>query len=291
MTATAPLPLYAEELGREPTPDTDTFLLIHGYGASHFSWRRWAPRLAELGQVVQLDLKGFGRSPKPDDGRYAPSDQADLVYRLIEERGLSNLTLVGHSLGGGVALLTALRLLDSGSGRIRRLVIVCGAAYEQRLPPFVSMAERPRLGAFLFRLVGPSLVVRVVLRSIVHDPACVTPHQVRGYAEPLNTEEAVRALIHSARQIVPSNLPALTRRYPEIEAPTLVMWGRQDRVVPLAVGQRLAEAVPNARLHVLEDCGHLPMEEWPDESFAVLAGFLSDTADDPSMDGPGRTAT
>jgi pimeloyl-ACP methyl ester carboxylesterase len=147
------------------------------------------------------------------------------------------------------------------------------------------------VGAFLFRLVGPPLVVRVVLRSIVHDPACVTPDQVRGYAEPLRSEEAVRALIHSARQIVPSNLPALTRRYPEIEAPTLVMWGRQDRVVPLSVGQRLADAMPNARLHVLEECGHLPMEEWPDESFAVLAGFLNDTAEGPSVKDPGRIRT
>jgi len=275
------LVLHAEVSGKEPAPDVDTFLLIHGYGASRFTWRYWAPGLARLGHVVEIDMKGFGRSPKPDDGRYAPSDQAELVHSLIEERGLENITIVGHSLGGGVALLTALRLLDAGSASLRRLVIVCGTAYEQRLPPFVSLAERPRLGSLLFRLVGPSRIVGRVLRSIVHDSSTVSTDQIRGYADPLRSPEAVRALIDTALQIVPTDLPALTRRYGEIAVPTLLVWGREDPVVPLAVGQRLAVDMPDSRLHVLDRCGHLPAEEWPDESFASLASFLADTSGAP----------
>ena len=280
------LPLHVECLGAEPTPGRDVFLLIHGYGASRFTWRYWAPRLAELGHVVQIDMKGFGLAPKPDDGRYAPSDQAKLVQRLIETRNLENVTLVGHSLGGGVALLTALRLLDVGSTRLSRLVVVAGAAYEQRLPPFIALAERPRLSAALFRLAGARLIVRGVLRSIVHDPSSVSDDQIGGYADPLRSPDALRVLMDVARQIVPPDLPDLTRRYGEIVVPTLLMWGRSDRVVPLEVGGRLAEAMPDARLHVFDACGHLPPEEWPDESFAVLAEFLADTAGRQS----GRTA-
>lgn len=274
------LPIHVERSGRDPG-EVPTFLLIHGYGASSFTWRYWAPALADIGHVVQIDMKGFGRSPKPDDGRYAPSDQAELVERIIAAEDLSDVTVVGHSLGGGVALLTALRLLDTGSTRLQRLVIVAGAAYEQRLPPFVALAERPRLGAALFRLAGARLVVGGVLRSIVHDRRTVSEEQILGYADPLRSEAAVRVLMDVARQIVPPDLPALTRRYAEITLPTLLLWGRGDRVVPLGVGERLAREMPEARLHVLEACGHLPAEECPDESFSVLAQFLADTSIDP----------
>jgi len=185
---------------------------------------------------------------------------------------------VGHSLGGGVALLTALRLHDAREGRLRRLVIVGGVAYEQRLPPFVGLAEHPRLSRALFRLVGPRRVARGVLRSIVHDGSRITEEQVVGYADPLASPGAMRALIDAARQIVPPDLDRVTPRYREIDVPSLLVWGREDRVVPLAVGQRLAAELPDARLHVLERCGHLPAEERPDESFAVLAAFLASTA-------------
>lgn len=268
------LPIHVEISGRSPGPGVDTFVLIHGYGASAFTWRYWAPRLAARGRVVMVDLKGYGRAPKPEDGRYGPEDQAALAHTLVEELGLDNLTLVGHSLGGAVALLIAIRLLDARSTRLRRMVIVAGAAYDQRLPPFARLADHPRLSALLFRAIGPDLVVRSVLSSIVHDPGKVDETQVQGYAEPLRSAAAVRALIASAQQIRPPHLDEITPRYAELDVPTLLMWGRQDRVVPLAIGERLAGELPNARLYVLDRCGHLPPEELPTESYRIVEAFL-----------------
>ena len=267
-------PLHVETRGQPPGPGVETFLLIHGYGASTFTWRHWAPRLAARGHVLLVDMKGFGRAAKPDDGRYAPEHQAELVHRLVEARNLRRLTLVGHSLGGGVALLTALRLREREPERLARLVVVSGEAYEQRLPPFVKLAEHPRASSLLFRLLGPKVVVRAVLRSIVHDRSRVDEEQVSGYAAPLGEERAVRALIDSARQIRPERLEQLTASYPELRVPALLLWGRHDRVVPLWVGQRLERDLASARLHVLEACGHLPAEELPEESWAVLEAFL-----------------
>lgn len=221
-----------------------------------------------------IDMKGFGRAPKPGDDRYGPEDQAELVSSLIAERDLRELTLVGHSLGGGVALLTALRLLDEGSDRLRRLVVVSGAAYQQRLPPFVRLSRFPRLSGLFFRIVGPDRVVPSVLRSIVYDPNTVDEEQVRGYAGPLRSPGATRVLLRAARQIVPDNLDELARRYPGIDVPALLIWGRDDPVVPLHVGERLARALPNARLRILDACGHLPAEERPEESYAALEAFL-----------------
>jgi pimeloyl-ACP methyl ester carboxylesterase len=270
------LPLHVEVSGLEPGPAVETFLLIHGYAASAFTWRYWGPRLATRGHVVALDLKGFGRAPKPADRLYGPQHQAELVHRLIEERDLRRVTMVGHSLGGGVALLTALRLAEAGGRRLDRMVIVSGAAYDQRLPPFVRMAAYPRLSSLLFSALGSERVVRTVLARIVHDPSRVEESQVRGYADPLSSAAAVRALLATARQIRPPDLDAITARYRELDVPTLLIWGRGDRVVPLAIGDRLARELPDARLHVLERCGHLPPEEVPAESYALLEEFLQE---------------
>ena len=248
------LPLHVETLGLEPTHDTDTVLMIHGYGASAFTWRCWAPRLAERAHVVLVDLKGSGAAPKPDDGRYRPEDQAELLHRLVLQRDLRRLTIVGHSLGGGIALLLALLLQDDEEGRLARLVLVASAAYEQRLPPFVALARYRGIGIALFRLLGARFVIRKVLRSIVYDPHAVAGNQIEGYAAPLNDAEARRALVDSALNLVPEQIDALNARFFDLPVPALILWGRHDRVVPLWVGERLLEELPNATLYVFEKC-------------------------------------
>ena len=187
------------------------------------------------------------------------------------------MTLVGHSLGGGIALLVALRLREDGEGRLHRLVLVAGAAYAQKLPPFVSLARHPLVSGLLWRLIGPRRIVRRVLRTIVHDPSRITAQQIAGYAQPLSRPGARAALVTSALQVVPDDLEGTVGRYPTLSVPTLLLWGRADPVVPLAVGERLAANLPDATLEVLDNCGHLPAEELPDESLAALGRFLDRT--------------
>ena len=268
------LPLHVEILGPDPDPGVDSIVLLHGYGGSSFSWRYWAPFLAKRAHVVLVDMKGFGSAPKPDDGQYGPRHQAELIYRLILQADLQRVTLIGHSLGGGVALGAALRLLDSEPGRLKRLILVASAAYKQRMPLFVALAKYRRLASTALRILGTQFVIRHVLKSIVFDPSEVSDNQVLGYAKPLSSPEAHRALIDTALAIVPPDLEKLTARFEELDVPTLVLWGRQDRVVPLWVGERLADKLPDAKLQVLENCGHMPAEELPKESWEALQTFL-----------------
>lgn len=254
----------------------DTFVLVHGFGASSFSWRHWAPALAKRGRVLLVDLKGFGSASKPDDGVYGPMDQARLVEELIEAEGLARVTLIGHSFGGGVALLTALSLVARSDGPLDRLVLVAGAAYPQRLPPFVTLARVPRLTKAALAAIGAERVIRHTLRSIVRDRSVVDSEQIEAYAAPLKTSAGVRAMLDSARQIVPHDLAELTAQYPRIDKPTLLLWGRHDPVVPLSVGVRLSQELPAAQLHVMEECGHIPHEEHPAASLAVLEAFLNE---------------
>jgi pimeloyl-ACP methyl ester carboxylesterase len=280
------IPLSVRPLGPDPGPGVDVFVLLHGYGASSFSWRYWAPALAARGHVLLVDLKGFGDAPRPDDGRYSVADQARLVHDLLVRRGLESVTLVGHSMGGAVALVTALRLADEGSSRLVRLALVSGAAYRQRFPPFMSLARYSRFSRAALTIIGPRLLAGLVLRTIVYEPASVTREQIQGYAAGLSERAVQRVLIDTALQLLPDDLDALTARDREIDVPTLLLWGRQDRVVPLQVGLRLARELPRARMEIIERCGHLPAEERPDESRRVLSDWLDST---PGLSAPGAS--
>lgn len=275
---TPTLPLHVSEVRPDREEDSgaipNNFVLLHGFGGSSFTWRYWVPALARRGRVLLVDMKGFGEAPKPDDGRYSPIDLAELVTRLIRVRDLRHVTLVGHSLGGGVALIAALSEAGLDDRRIQRLVLVASPAYPQRLPPFVALAYRPRLSTILMRLLGPRRIVRGILRSIVRDRGAVSDEQVEAYTRALLAPDGVRALLDTGRQIVPASLGVLSKRFSEIDVPVLLLWGRQDRVVPLSVGERLERELQYARMEILEECGHLPPEELPEQSLAHLESFL-----------------
>ena len=262
------LPLHADRFG-----DGDRcILLLHGFGANSFEYKSWIGPLAEGHEVWTVDLKGHGSAPAPPDEQYSPHDHAELVYRLIVQKDLRRLTLIGHSMGGGIALLVALRLL--GEERLERLVLLAGAAYPQRLPPFVKLARMGRLTPWLFAITPKGWMIRQVIRHIVYDPDKVSAVQVEAYAEPLRSAAHRLAMIRTALQIVPPDLTEFTARYAEIDVPTLLLWGRHDPVVPLSVGEKLLAALPDAQLVILEECGHLPSEELPRESLEIVLKFL-----------------
>ena len=278
------LPLHVEHYG-----DADRqIMLLHGFGATSSTWRSWIGPLAKDHRVWYLELKGHGSAPAPPDDLYSIHDHADLVYRLIVQKDLQQLTLVGHSMGGGVALLVALRLLEEE--RLERLVLVASAAYPQRRPPFVDLASHGRLSEWALRFFPKRVLIRRVLRSIVFDREGVTDAQVAAYAEPFYSPAHRTALIKTAVRLMPPDLEALTTRFPEIDVPTLLLWGRQDWVVPLDVAERLLAALPNARLEVMEDCGHIPPEELPKESLEIVLEFLKENGEDPSPRTPYKSA-
>ncbi len=261
--------LHVDRHGQSGSP----ILLIHGFAASVFEFRLWVSGLAERHRVWAVDLKGHGSSPVPSDDRYSPHDHAEAVHRLIVQEDLRDLTLVGHSMGGGIALLVALRLL--AEGRLERLILVSSAAYPQPIPGFITLAQRRRVTRWILALIPKAPLVRLVLRAIVYDRTTVTAAQVEGYAAQLRSKHHRLAIIHTALQILPENLAEMTARYPEIDVPTLLLWGRHDRVVPLSVGEKLLDVLPRARLEVLEECGHLVPEELPEESLEIVLDFLS----------------
>ena len=258
-------------------PDRPPIVFLHGFAGNQSSWREWIGDFARDHRVFTLDLKGFGEAPKPRDGRYAPSDHAVEVARFLAARDLTDVTLVGHSLGGGVALLVALAELEAPTPRLSRLAVLAGPAFPQKIPPFISMARVPLLGPVALHLIPPRRIIAAALRSIVYDPSRVTEQQITNYAEPLGGPGGRYGLLHTARQLVPEDLDLVVDRYPLLGLPTLLLWGRQDRVVPLGVAQRLRDLLPDARLVVLDPCGHLLPEEESAKGVSALRSFLEAT--------------
>jgi pimeloyl-ACP methyl ester carboxylesterase len=265
-----PALLHVQETGQGAP-----LVAVHGFGASTYTWREVLDVLAESHRVYAVDLKGSGRAPKPRDGRYSIRDQAALILELVAERKLTGLTLVGHSFGGGVALATALELLRTSPGTLTSLVLFASPAYRQPLPLFIRALRVPWLGALGQHLLPTSFQVRTVLRLAYHDDALIGDDVVAAYAEPLEMPGGRYALRQTARQIIPPDIDALAARYPSINVPTLLIWGRHDAIVPLWVGEKLHQAIPGSRLLVVDDAGHLPHEETPDQVRPSLREFLA----------------
>jgi pimeloyl-ACP methyl ester carboxylesterase len=267
--ATDPIRLYYKEEGSGPP-----LLLIHGFGASTYTWRYIAPDLARDHRVIAVDLKGFGQSDKPFDERYSVLDQADLLAELIETRDLRDLTIVGHSFGGGVALRLALEADTRLKGRISKLVLLDTIAYQQHVPIFFQMLNMPGVAQVGVRMVPASMQTRVALQIAYFDDSKIEQSEVDAYAAPLKTAAGKHAIIQSARQIIPQDISELSERYRSIETPTLILWCDHDRIVPLDVGLKLRRTLPNSSLRVIEECGHMPQEEQPASTLALIRGFI-----------------
>jgi pimeloyl-ACP methyl ester carboxylesterase len=265
----APLHLWVEDRGHG-----DPILLLHGFGANSYTWRHIAPALAPTHRVISVDLKGAGRSDKPFDDAYGILDQVALLARLIDRKRLSGVTLIGQSMGGGIALALALELNQTHPGVLGRLILIDSIAYRQKMPLFIELLQTPVLAEVGAYTGLPELQVYKGLYATFYDPSRISFGAVRAYARPLYELGGRNALLSTAAQIVPRNLDALVARYHTIQQPTLLIWGAEDTIVPLWVGRKLARDLPRAHLSILRACGHAPQEEAPARTLNLIQAFL-----------------
>lgn len=247
--------------------------MLHGLGGSTYSWRLVAPKLARRFRVVSIDLRGHGRSDKPFDTAYAPTAQAELIRDAIRQLGLRRVTVAGHSFGGLVALVAAVQQQAEGGGPIARIVLLNAPAYPQAFTPTVSLLRAPVLPYVALNLMPPQLPVLFALMTEAIGMGHITEQDISIYSEPFRSPEGVHALIQTARQIIPENADALTRAYPALRVPALVIWCRDDKVVPLATGRRLAATIPGSRLRILDGCDHITPEQKPGTAARLIGRF------------------
>ena len=254
--------LHCVESGEGPV-----LVLIHGLGAYTFSFRKVIPELARRFRVIALDLKGFGYSERPPHGDYSLTEQARLVWKALGQLGVSRGAVLGHSMGGAVAM----RLALAHPEMVERLVLAASAS-DHDLGRFSWGAA---LAGRLLPLLAPFTYYNrrfreFSIRSGYHDPSRCTDDVIEGYMKPGRIRGYLRSL---------GNTMASWRKDPplhpwQITQPTLILWGASDRWLPPSRGQRLQRLIPNSRLVVVREAGHLLFDEQPEACVGAIEEFL-----------------
>ena len=251
-------------------------VLLHGFGASLFSWQQVLQPLSQYGTVIAYDRPGFGLTERPmpeewdGENPYTRDAQEQLLLGLLDALEIEQAILVGNSAGGTVSVATALNHPE----RIKALVLVDAAIF--------TTGGGPSYLRWLFRLpqvdrLGPWLVRNIqkwgmeLIKTAWHDPSKITPAVLEGYIKPLQVENWDRALWEMNKVTGEADL---AERLGELRLPVQVVTGDDDRIVPTADSVRLAEEIPGAELIVFERCGHVPQEECPQQFLEAAGEFL-----------------
>lgn len=258
-----------------PDDQRPVVVLLHGFGASLESWSDIYPELARERSVLRLDLKGAGFSSKPRDGKYKPEDQAHLVLGFLRDLKLRRVVLVGHSLGGGVAILAALQAqAEAVTPSIEGLVLIDTAGYPQPLPFFVSTLRNPILRP-ISRWMSPERRMKIVLTKIFIDQSRVTPERIHRYAYFMTLPGAEQALEETSKSLNYDSREALKARLAALKLPTLILWGGSDPVFSVSQSDFFHQAIPNSSISIVPGAGHVPQEERPQETLQILKEFLT----------------
>ena len=260
--------VHYQEFGEKSNP---TLILIHGYTASAYVWHTVAPLLAgENFHVVAVDLLGFGYSDKPASFDYSIASQARVISRFMSRLGIGRATIVGSSYGGAVAATVALDYAE----RVEKLVLVDAVVNDEaKNSPILKLASIPLVGEIVspFLLDSKRFFKRRMRTTIApENHHLITKERVESVARPLHAADAHRSVLATARAWDANRIEADASF---ITQPTLLVWGADDRVIPVLNGEKLHEAILHSRLVVFKNCGHVPQEEAPENFVRVVVDF------------------
>ena len=255
-----------EGLADDPMP----IVLLHGTGGSLHTWEGLVDRLKASHRIISFDRPGFGLTGPNASGDYSMAYYVGFLGRLLDTLGVRRCILVGNSSGGRMAWEFAV----AEPGRVGRLVLVAPAGYPRTtpLPLGLRIAMSP-VGPVLLHLLPKAAVAKSV-RATYGDPGKVTPEVVDRNYEIIMRQGDRKALGATLRQAQTSDHSALIAK---VRAPTLIMWGTKDTVIPPADAQRFHSAIKGSTLVLLPGVGHLAQEEDPAGTAAAFERFMEET--------------
>ncbi|MCM3004409.1 alpha/beta fold hydrolase [Priestia koreensis] len=251
----------------KPDPSKPVIVLIHGFLSSSFSFRRLIPYLEKEFSVLTVDLPPFGKSGKNLSFRYSYQNLADLVISLLESLKVDKAFLVGHSMGGQITLNIAKRRPDIAS----KIVLLCSSGYIDRFHySLIYSSYFPYFYLWLKAWLAKTGVLGS-LKNVVYNHALIDEDMVQGYSTPFLDNQIFKALTKMIRDREGDLSSTMLQ---QIMTPSLLIWGEEDRVVPINVGRRMHQDLKDATFVSFKDTGHLLPEECPDSIYQQITNFI-----------------
>jgi pimeloyl-ACP methyl ester carboxylesterase len=245
-------------------------LMLHGAFVDHTTWEGVTHALRDDFTLIAPDFPGFGESEKPPPQRfpYGIDTSTEAIADLYAGLDLGRSAVVGHGLGGAVALTLAARHPEL----VSELVLVDTLCYQTARDLKQRVVLVPLFGGLLFKqLLGRTMFRALFRDTMLSQSGAVAPERLDHYYDMLNTPAARGSALATLRAAVDTR--PIVAQIPRIQTPTLVLWGRHDKLYPAALGQRLAREIRGAGFELL-DAGHCPQEECPAQLARVVARFL-----------------
>lgn len=242
-------------------------LLLHGAFSSLHTFNEWTNVLKQSYRVIRFDLIGFGLTGPTDEEDYSLEAHIRVLKAFLDILNIEECHIAGSSLGGWLAWEFALKFPK----RVNKLMLVDAAGFiDQRSVPLpFKIARTPFLGRAMRYAVNRT-VLETFLRQVYFDKSMVTPMLIERYYDLFTREGNPEAFV----KMVNCRFKDNTRKLKNITQHTLVMWGREDRWIPLEYADMFYALIPKAELIIYDDCGHIPMEEIPEQSVEDLLKFL-----------------
>jgi pimeloyl-ACP methyl ester carboxylesterase len=258
--------MFVRETGQGPN-----VVLLHGLGDSTVGWQFLEPELVNAGyRVTAWDALGAGRSDKPRSGDYSIDAHVRRLNDLMNQLELRQAVLVGHSLGGSVALRFAAQHPD----KVQALCLIDPAAYRAGATGDRWFWNTPLLAETVLGVVPTSQIIHYGLRQNFHQRDAISNDLEQTYVREAKRDGAIAALIAQERQLVPKQAEEWEQAHRTIQKPTLILWGREDKLVPVAQGTRLSNDISGSSLVVFPETGHSAHLECPQKVLAELLPFL-----------------
>jgi len=243
-------------------------ILIHGTGASLHTWDNWTEELKKTFRVIRLDLPAYGLTGPHPENKYTIPDYSDFLNKFVGSLKVNNFILAGNSLGGSIAWyyvteneekVALLSLLNSG-----------GFFSQDKGSPLVFKLARAPFIKDILRYVTPRFFIKNTLKEVYHDKSKLTDKKIDTYRDLILRENNREAFIYRSK----NKSVDYTDRLNEIKIPTQILWGDNDAWIPVENAKLFAEKIPNVKVDIMKDTGHIPMEERPEESLKLFVDFI-----------------
>jgi pimeloyl-ACP methyl ester carboxylesterase len=249
-------------------------VLLHGTAASLHTWDAWNQELIKNYRVIRIDLPAFGITGSNKNADYSIKNYTKFLHQFLSKLQIEKCYLAGNSLGGNIAW----NYTAEHPEKIAKLILIDASGLPtNKAQPFVfKMAKTPILNS-LFLYFTPKFFIEKNIKEVYADDSKISSELIERYHKMALREGNRQAFIDRAKTDFTPNEFKNSDKLQSILTPTLLIWGAKDEWIPLENGKRMNNLLPNATLYIIENSGHVPMEENPKESLLILKEFLAES--------------